>query len=66
MVLVFGHDDGDAAINVSEIDRLLTATRAVRRRLDLKRPVPREVIEDCIRLACYAGARRAGASSGAP
>src|SRR5690606_34657314 len=32
-------------------DRLLSTTRAVRRRLDLARPVPREVILDCIRLA---------------
>jgi len=40
--------------NLSEIDRLLTTTKAVRRRLDLKRPVPRDVIVECIRLACYA------------
>ena len=29
-------------------DRLLTTTRAVRKRLDLERPVPPEVILDCI------------------
>ncbi|MGH3486700.1 MAG: nitroreductase family protein [Actinopolymorphaceae bacterium] len=32
-------------------DRLLSTTRAVRKRLDLDRPVAREVILDCIRLS---------------
>ncbi|WBB80673.1 nitroreductase family protein [Micromonospora sp. WMMD882] len=32
-------------------DELLTTTRAVRRRLDLTRPVPRELIEECLRVA---------------
>jgi nitroreductase len=32
-------------------DELLSTTRAVRRRLDLERPVEREVIEDCLQLA---------------
>jgi nitroreductase len=32
-------------------DELLSTTRAVRRRLDLGRPVEREVLEDCLRLA---------------
>jgi nitroreductase len=32
-------------------DELLSTTRAVRKRLDLTRPVPREVLEDCLRLA---------------
>ena len=32
-------------------DELLTTTRCVRRRLDLTRPVEREVLEDCLRLA---------------
>jgi nitroreductase len=35
-------------------DELLSTTRAVRRRLDLERPVEREVIEDCLRLALQA------------
>jgi nitroreductase len=30
---------------------LLTTTRAVRKRLDLTRPVEREVIEECIAIA---------------
>lgn len=32
-------------------DQLLSTTRAVRRRFDLDRPVQREVIEECLRLA---------------
>jgi nitroreductase len=35
-------------------DELLTTTRAVRRRLDLSRPVGREVIEECIGAAVQA------------
>jgi nitroreductase len=33
------------------IDELLSTTRCVRRRLDLSRPVEREVLEECLRLA---------------
>ena len=36
------------------IDELLTTTRAVRRRLDLDRPVERSVVEECLRLAFQA------------
>ena len=32
-------------------DELLSTTRAVRKRLDLTRPVPREVLEECLELA---------------
>jgi nitroreductase len=39
---------------LAEIDHLLSTTRAVRHRLDLGRPVPRNVVTECIRLACYA------------
>ncbi len=35
-------------------DELLTTTRAVRRRLDFDRPVPQEVVEECIRIALQA------------
>ena len=35
-------------------DELLTTTRAVRRRLDFDRPVPREVLEECIAVALQA------------
>jgi nitroreductase len=37
-----------------EIDRLLTTTRSVRRRLDLERAVDPRVVLDCIRLAVQA------------
>ena len=40
--------------DTAEIDRLLTTTKSVRRRLDLERPVPREVVTECIGLAAYA------------
>ena len=39
-------------------DELLATTRAVRKRLDLTRPVPRDVVLDCIRLATQAPAGR--------
>jgi nitroreductase len=35
-------------------EEVLTTTRAVRRRLDLTRPVPRDVIEACLRVAFQA------------
>jgi nitroreductase len=37
--------------DLAETDRLLSTTRAVRRRLDLARPVERKVLLDCIRLS---------------
>jgi len=40
-----------APFDLEETDRLLSTTRAVRRRLDLERPVERDVILDCIRLS---------------
>ena len=44
------------------IDHLLSTTRAVRKRLDLDRPVPPEVVEECLRLAIQAptGSNRQG------
>ena len=41
-------------MDIASVDELLTTTRAVRRRLDLNRPVGREVILECIRLATQA------------
>ena len=38
-------------IHLECADELLSTTRAVRKRLDLTRPVPREVILDCIRIS---------------
>jgi nitroreductase/ketosteroid isomerase-like protein len=42
----------DAAAHA--IDDVLTTTRAVRKRLDLTRPVPRELVEECLDLALQA------------
>jgi nitroreductase len=41
-------------LDVVMVDRLLTTTRSVRKRLDLTRPVEVEVIERCIEIACQA------------
>jgi nitroreductase len=38
-------------IDVAATDELLTTTRAVRRRLDLDRPVPRELVLECVSIA---------------
>ena len=38
-------------IDVAATDALLTTTRAVRRRLDLDRPVPRELVLECVSVA---------------
>ena len=48
--------------DLSVTDALLSTTRAVRKRLDLARPVAREVIEECLELAMQApsGANRQG------
>jgi nitroreductase len=43
-----------SGFDLGQTDRLLTTTRAVRRRLDLSRPVPREVILECLRVATQA------------
>lgn len=37
-----------------DLDHALTTTRTVRRRLDLERPVPREVVLECLTLALQA------------
>jgi nitroreductase len=41
-------------LDLDTVDHLLSTTRAVRKRLDLGRPVEPEVIEDCLRLAIQA------------
>ena len=37
--------------NLKEIDRLLTTTKQVRKRLDLTRDVPTELLLECIEVA---------------
>ncbi len=41
-------------MDLASVDRLLTTTRSVRKRLDLVRPVPPALIEECIELAIQA------------
>lgn len=41
----------DGPIDLANADLLLSTTRAVRRRLDFDRPVEREVLLECVRLA---------------
>lgn len=41
-------------MDIASVDELLTTTRSVRRRLDLTRPVSRDVILECIQLATQA------------
>jgi nitroreductase len=43
-----------AEFDLQQTDRLLTTTRAVRKRLDLTRPVEPSVILDCLRIATQA------------
>jgi nitroreductase len=40
-------------LNLS-VDDVLTTTRSVRKRLDLEKPVPREVLMECLDLALQA------------
>ena len=40
--------------DLAQTDRLLTSTRSVRKRLDLTRPVPRDVVLECLELALHA------------
>jgi nitroreductase len=44
----------NTAFDLTQTDRLLSTTRAVRKRLDLTRPVEQSVIVDCLRLAAQA------------
>ena len=48
--------------DLSVTDALLSTTRAVRKRLDLSRPVPDEIIRECLELSLQAptGANRQG------
>ena len=43
-----------APFDLGQTDHLLTTTRSVRKRLDLTRPVEREVVLDCLRVALQA------------
>jgi nitroreductase len=41
-------------MDLASVDKLLTTTRSVRKRLDLDRPVPPEIIEECLQIAIQA------------
>lgn len=41
-------------IDLASVDRVLRSTRSVRRRLDLERPVPPEILEECVDVAFQA------------
>jgi nitroreductase len=43
-----------APFDLSQTDKLLTTTRSVRKRLDFERPVPREVVLECLDIALQA------------
>jgi nitroreductase len=43
-----------AGLDLATVDKLLTTTRAVRKRIDLTRPVEPEVVEECLQLATQA------------
>ncbi|MFN0092023.1 MAG: nitroreductase family protein [Acidimicrobiales bacterium] len=43
-----------SGFDLAQVDKLLTTTRAVRKRLDFDRPVPDEVLLECLRLAIQA------------
>lgn len=43
-------------MDLTTVDHLLTTTRTVRKRLDLTRPVPHDIIQQCIELATQAPA----------
>ena len=42
------------SFDLDEVDRLLTTTKQVRKRMDLERPVPRELLLECIDIAQHA------------
>jgi nitroreductase len=44
----------ESEFDLETVDRLLTTTRTVRKRLDLSRPVPNETLLECLRLAVQA------------
>ena len=47
-------EDGASGLDLDTVDKLLTTTRAVRKRLDLTRPVELDVVLECLDLALQA------------
>jgi nitroreductase len=54
--------EGNIMMDLTTVDKLLTTTRSVRKRLDLTRPVEPEIIQQCIEIAVQApsGSNRQG------
>jgi len=53
-MIIMMNPGGAQGFDLATVDRLLTTTRAVRKRIDLDRPVEREVLVECLRLASQA------------
>ena len=53
-----------APFDLATVDRLLTCTRAARRSLDLRRPVDRATIEECLEIVVHACRRHPTGSPG--
>lgn len=51
---VIGTDDDLERERLKSFDHVVTTTKSIRKRLDTERPVPREVIEECLDLALCA------------
>ena len=49
-----GAEASNDSIDLDSVDRVLSTTRSVRRRLDFDRPVARQDILDCINIAAQA------------
>src|ERR1051325_10520233 len=46
--------EGNAPMDLATVDKLLTTTRTVRKRLDVTRPVDSEIIQTCLEIAIQA------------
>jgi nitroreductase len=49
-----GPEEATAALDLASVDQVLSTTRSVRRKLDFERPVPPELLYECINLATQA------------
>ena len=54
MIIMMNSGQGAVGIDLASVDHLLTTTRAVRKRIDVHRPVAREVVHECLQLASQA------------
>lgn len=54
MIIMMNSRQGAVGLDLDTVDHLLSTTRAVRKRIDLHRPVGRDVIDECLQLATQA------------